>query len=133
MNWKLLVRTAATSIFSWPLVAKEMVGIALAWGAYLMASLLIQDPAMKDSMPGWLVSAVPLLFWLTVVVSGISAVVACVKSALPAAIAWVLIIPLYLLGFAFAAKVALFAAGAAVTLYVVGFVFHGGRLRVVSH
>ena len=133
MNWMLFIRTAAKSIFSWELIAKESIGIAMAWGAYLMASMLIQDPTTKDSMPDGLASIVPLLFWPTVVVSGISAVVACVKSALPAAIAWVSIVPLYVLGFDFSATVALFAANAAIVLYVVGFAFHGWRHRVVNH
>ncbi|WP_369576555.1 hypothetical protein [Acidithiobacillus ferrianus] len=133
MNWKLFARTAATSIFSWRLIAREMAGFVLAWGAYLMASMLILDPTLQDSVPKGLVSAVQLLFWPTVVVSGISALVACVKSALPAAVALALAVPLYLLGFAFAAKVTLLVANAAVALYAVGFAFHGGRLRVANH
>lgn len=128
--WKLFVRMTVTSILSWRLIAREMVVIALVWAAYFITSMLLEDPVTKDSAPVWIVSAVPMLFWTTVVVSGMSAVVACLKSALPAAIAWVLVIPVHLLGFAFAAKVALLAANVAVIIYVVGFAFHGGRLRV---
>lgn len=128
--WKLFVRMTVTSILSWRLIAREVVVIAMVWGAYFITSMLLQDPATKDSAPAWVVSAVPMLFWTTVVVSGMSAVVACFKSALPAAIAWSLVIPVHLLGFVFAAKVALLAANVAVIIYVVGFAFHGGRLNV---
>ena len=128
--WKLFVGIAVTSILSWRLIAREMIVIALVWAAYFITSMLLQDPATKDSAPVWIVSAVPMLFWTTVVVSGMSAVVACFKSALPAAIAWALVIPIHLLGFAFEAKVALLAANVAVIIYVVGFAFHGGRLSV---
>lgn len=111
--WKLFVRMAMTSILSWRLITREMIAIALVWGAYFITSMLIQDPATKDSAPAWLVSAVPMLFWTTVVFSVMSAIVACFKSALPAAIAWALVIPVHLLGFDFAAKAALLAANVA--------------------
>ena len=130
ISWKLFVRMAATSILSWRLIAREMVVIVLVWGNYLLASVLLQDPATKDLVPVWVGSAVPMIFWTTVVVSGTSAIVACFKSALPAAIAWALVIPIHLLGFDFAAKAALLAANVAVIIYVVGFAFHGGHLRV---
>lgn len=127
--WKLFVRMAATSL-SWRLIAKEVIVIGLMWATYFMTSMLIQDPVTKESVSAWIVSAVPMLFWTTVVVSGMSAVAACFKSALPAAIAWALVIPIHLLGFGFAAKVALLAANVAVIIYAVGFAFHGGRLGV---
>lgn len=130
MYWNNFLTTATTSIFCWRLVAKEIVGICLAWGAYSMASMLVQDPALKDAMPSWAMTLVPLLFWPTVVISAISFVVASVKFSLPAAVAWILIAPLYMLDFIYAAKVALFAANAVVVLYAIGFTFHGGRLRV---
>ena len=128
--WKLFVKMAVTSILSWRLIAREVVVIALVWVAYFITSMLLQDWVTNDSAPVWVVSAVPMLFWTTVIVSGMSAVVACFKSALPAAIAWALVIPIHLFGFAFASKVALLAANVAVIIYVVGFAFHGGRLSL---
>lgn len=75
MNWKLIGRTFTNIFFSW-----EGIGIGVAWGAYLLASMLIQDPILKDSVPDWLASAaVSLLFWLAVVKSGIIVVIAYLK------------------------------------------------------
>lgn len=128
--WKLFVSMTVTSILSWRLIAREMIVIALVWGAYFITSMLILDPETIDLAPAWVVSAVPTVFWTTVVVSVMSAVVACFKFALPAAIAWALVFPVHMLGFAFAGKAALLAANVAVIIYVVGFAFHGGRLSV---
>lgn len=133
MNWKNYLTTAATSIFSWRLVAKEGVGVIMVWGGYLITKVMLQEPGIKDALPDWGVTFTANLFWPTVVVSAISLALASLKSALPAALAWLTIVPLYLMGFAEAAKIALVIATASIVLYTIGFAFHGGRLRVNTH
>ena len=137
MNWKILFSTARTSIFSPRLVMNVLIGAAIAWGAYLITAGLLQDPVTQANLPAWGVALIPALipklFWLTVVVSAISLAFASLKSALPAVLALLLVAPLYLLGYEFVAKVTLFLANAAIILYIIGFVFHGGNIRVAKH
>ena len=99
------------------LIAKEGIAISMVWSAYFMASTLIQDPVLKESAPEWISSAVSAFFWPAIIISGVSFVIACAKSALPAIIGWVVMVPLYLLGYVFAAKVAMFAANAAASIF----------------
>jgi len=123
---KKFMKIAATNILSWKQIDKELVGIVMAWGAYLMLSMYVDDPAIKKAAP-MLEDIVPLLFWPTVIMTGVIFAVASIKSALPAMVTWVLIVPLYLLGFTFAAQVFLTIANASTVIYVVGFLFLGGR------
>lgn len=124
MMLKLLLRDAASSIFSWRLIIKEIISIGIAWGAWFT----FQDPAIQSTVPGSVITFLPFLFWATVVISVISFISASAKSVLPAAIAWALVVPLFLMGFTFAGQVSLFIANAAVVFYAIGFVYHGGRL-----
>jgi hypothetical protein len=130
-NWKLFLTGAFTSIFSWRLYAKEMFLIVWAWGAYLIILMLMQGPEMKES--SWTMFIETLAFSMAVLLSIISAFIASAKSALPAVIGWFLVIPLYLSGFAGAAKVTLFAACLALVLYILGFLLQGGRTQGIDH
>ena len=133
MNWKMLFSTARTSIFSPGLVMNEVIGAVMVWGAYLIASSLLSDPGAQASAPAWVVALIYSLFWPTVVVSAICMSIASFKSALPAALGLLMILPLYLLGYAAEAKAGVFIALAASLLYVIGFKLHGGSPRVVKH
>lgn len=127
MNYKLLVATAVSSIYSWRRISNEMLAVAMTLSAYFMASMLMDDPATKASTPAFMTSVLQGLFWPTIIISGISLAIASMKSALPSLVAWALVVPLYLLGLAFAAKVALMIACVAIFLFAVGFALHGGR------
>lgn len=129
-NWKLFLTSASTSIFSWRLYAKEMFFIAWVWGSYLIILMFMQGPVMKES--SWDMLIETLAFFMAVILSVFSAVIASAKSALPAVIGWFLVIPLYLSGFAGAAKVTLFAACLALVLYILGFWLQSGRTQGVD-
>lgn len=131
MNWKLFFNSAAKSVFSWKVIAKELVGIIMSWCAYFMASSVLTDPAMLDAIPSWTSNLPNVLFWPTVVVSGLSFVSASFKSALPAALALTAFLPLLLIGIDKVAYSALFLAIVSVVIYAIGFVFHGGHIDEV--
>ncbi|PKM47118.1 MAG: hypothetical protein CVV05_01635 [Gammaproteobacteria bacterium HGW-Gammaproteobacteria-1] len=125
--WKQLFKHGAASILRWRDVMPQFFTIGVLWSAYLMATLLIEGPVDPR-----LAAFVPMLFWPTVVGSGVSFVVASIKSALPAAIAWIAVVPLFLLDLGVAAKIALALANIGVVLHAIGFTFHGGR-RAGAH
>ena len=129
ISTKTLLASTAKSILSWRLVSKELIGIAMTWVAYFPVMALLQDPATTASLPEWATSLLPNLFWPTVAISAVSFIVASLKSALPAAIAWVAVVPLIWMDFRFAALIMLFAASAGCLLYGIGSLFHGVLAR----
>lgn len=137
MNWKLLLATASRNMFTWRLITTEAIGFSVVWGAYFIGNALVQDPFIKTSLPDWVVMFLSVLLWPTVIFSGIIFVTASVKSPLPAAIAWIMVLPFFILDFDSHAVFTLLFANIAVVLYAIGFLTGGPRVRaserVVKH
>lgn len=100
-------------------------------GAYL-AFQLINDPTLGpvSGNAASVASIMPYLFGVAGVVSSLSFVMACLKSPLPALMALVAILPLYLLGLLWPAQIALIVAAVATIIFAVGYALYGGRLAV---
>ena len=124
---KLAGNTTYPNMFSWRLIAKELIGTALAWGAYWMAATMMQDPVLQNSAPTGLENVMLGLFWATFVVTGITTVIACLKSALPAIIALVISPTLYILNFPSASIVALYCSGIATFIYATTFALYRSK------
>ena len=128
MNWKLFLTTAAANLFSWHLIAKEVIGVGGAWGCYFMATTIMQNPEVSEAELALFTTTLTYLFWPMVVISILSFIVACIKSPIPAAIAWIAVVPLYLLDFNMAARIALILSGVGTGIYGTAFAFLGPQL-----
>ena len=119
MNWKPFLTTVAANLFAWRPIAIYATGFIVVWGSYFMASNIMQNPEVSER---------PYLFWGAVVISVLYFVVACIKSPIPAAIAWIAVVPLYLLDFNMAARIALILSGVGTGIYGTAFAFLGPQL-----
>lgn len=125
--WRRLLSAAQQSIFAWQLVIREFVGAAIAWVAYALMNVIIGMPGTEGLLVAWIESSLPILFWITVVVSCGSIILASMKSALPAVIALSVSLILGLLGLSPWYLWMLLAANICTVLYAISFAYTVAR------
>lgn len=121
------IPTALRSLTDGWLVAREFIGIAILWGAYVQLGFLVDLQAADSQLAAWVSSMLPLLFWTAVVITIISMIIASFKSAIPALLALLTAISLGAAGLWPWYLWALLAANISTAIYAVGFTFLGGR------
>lgn len=123
MTLKTFITSVGASAFSWQPIRRELLTAAMPWAAYLLVPSLmtpLESSAGEASLLRW-------MLWVAIASSALSFAIASIKSTLPAVLALIAPLPLYLLGYSTAAAYAPLVACGAIFIYAIGFAFHAGN------